>query len=105
MENPRIHVMPQPLSKFAIHVYGTEQQHRELRDQLLTVLTLADATRTRPDLTDELAKAVADVLVTLDMLYQEPFWTAVGRHTDDAVNTLAACMACHGYHDEEGEDD
>lgn len=101
----RIHVLPQPLSEFAIRVYGTEQQHRELRDQLLTVLTLADATRTRPNRTDELAEAVADALVTMDTLYQAPFWAAVGRHTDNAVNKLAACMACHGYHDEEGEDD
>ena len=101
----RIHVLPQPLSEFAIRVYGTEQQHRELRDQLLTVLTLADATRTRPNRTDELAEAVADALVTMDTLYQEPFWDTVGKHLVNAANKLAACMACHGYHDEERDDD
>lgn len=100
-----IHVLPRPLSEFAIRVYGTEQQHRELRDQFLKALALADATRTRPSRTDELAKAVADALVTLDTLYQEPFWDAVGKHIGNAANKLAACMACHGYHDAEGDDD
>ena len=104
MDTPHISVLPQPLSEYAIRVYGTERQHRELRDQLLRVLTVADATRTRPSRTDELAEAVADALVTMDTLYQEPFWAAVGKHLQDAANQLTACMACQGYHDTEGED-
>ena len=105
MDTPQIRVLPQRLSEFTIRVFGTERHHQELRDNLLHVLTLADATSSHPSRTEDLAEAVAEMLITLDTLYQESFWRDVEKYIARDCNRLTAAMICQGYHDPEGDYD
>ena len=105
MDTPQIRLLPNRLSEFAIRIFGTEWRHRELHEQLLNVLTLADATRKHPCCTEELAEAVGEVLITLDTLHHEPFWRDVEKYVARDASRLTAAMICQGYHDPEGYDD
>ena len=98
----QIRVLPQPLSEFAVSIYGTEQLRWDLGDHLLKVASLIEATLDRPSRVDELAEAVGEVLITLDMLYQAPLWREVEKWIGRDTSRLASCMACHGFRDPEG---
>ena len=103
---PQIRILPKNLSDFAIRVYGTESQNRELREQLIKLLAACEKARTGGGMNrqEDVAHYTAQILLSLDMLGGgSAFWSKVADHATEQIHQLAACMACHGFSEPGGE--